>query len=234
MTRVAVMQPYLFPALPYLQLVDAADDFVFYNDTQFSHGRWTHRNRLLVGGEPFLFTVPLEERKPSRTLDEISLHPHAYARWRRKFLATIAQAYARSPFIDTVLPEVEELLEKPYATLADLSAATVRWLAGKFGIYARWINASEIAYDRNGSAQAKVLAIVDEMGGSDYINTAGGRALYDVDAFAQRGMRLGFMENLAGDGDGLGLSALHVTMHRSPAERAVLASTYAIDWSGEA
>ena len=57
--KLAIMQPYLFPYIGYFQLLDAADRFVVYDDVQFIKGGWINRNRLLVNGQPWLFTVPV-------------------------------------------------------------------------------------------------------------------------------------------------------------------------------
>ena len=52
----AVMQPYLFPYLPYYQLVDAVDTFIFYDDVQFIKRGYVNRNQLPYGS----FSVPLD------------------------------------------------------------------------------------------------------------------------------------------------------------------------------
>lgn len=232
-TCVALMQPYLLPALPYLQLAHAADVFVFYDDASFSHGRWTHRNRVEVAGAPHLFTVPLANRGPDRALNAISLDSRGYDRWRRKFIATVRQAYARAPNVDTVLPKLEALLAAEHHTLANLAEASVRWLADAFGIAPRWSRASAIDYDRGASAQDKVLEIAASVDASAYINMPGGRALYDSAAFAVRGVRLGFMRDLTKGDDALGLSALHLLMHRSRSKLAALAAEHEIEWTQE-
>lgn len=52
---VAIMQPYFFPYLGYFQLVQAVDDFVFYDDVMFIKKGWINRNRILMQGSDFLY-----------------------------------------------------------------------------------------------------------------------------------------------------------------------------------
>ncbi|MFM1836501.1 MAG: hypothetical protein RJA04_1189, partial [Bacteroidota bacterium] len=67
---VAIMQPYFFPYLGYFQLVQAVDDFVFYDDVMFIKKGWINRNRILLQGREFLFTIPLEKQSQNKTIRE--------------------------------------------------------------------------------------------------------------------------------------------------------------------
>jgi hypothetical protein len=63
---VAIMQPYFFPYLGYFQLVQAVDHFVFYDDVMFIKKGWINRNRILMQGNEFLFTIPLEKQSQNK------------------------------------------------------------------------------------------------------------------------------------------------------------------------
>ena len=44
------MQPYLFPYLPYFQLIHAVDSFVIFDTAQFIRRGWMNRNRINLHG----------------------------------------------------------------------------------------------------------------------------------------------------------------------------------------
>jgi len=67
MKRVAIMQPYFLPYIGYFQLINAVDEFIIYDNIQFSKKGWFHRNRLLQNGKDEYFTLPL--KKDSDFLD---------------------------------------------------------------------------------------------------------------------------------------------------------------------
>ncbi|MGB3740371.1 MAG: WbqC family protein [Pontixanthobacter sp.] len=227
--RVAIMQPYLFPALPYLQLVHAADLFVLYDDAHFSHRRWTHRNRVQVNGAHHLFTVPLAERSQAKALCDIALHPTQFARWRDKFMRTMRLSYARAPFAGDIWDELEALLAGPHASLAELASASVRWLSDLFRIPAEYAVSSTIEFDRSLDAQAKILAMANGLGATHYVNMPGGWKLYDRPAFDAATIDLGFIENRLTAVDGIDLSALHLALLHPPERRAQFAAAYSID-----
>lgn len=57
--RTAIMQPYLFPYIGYWQLVNAVDKFVVLDDVNFIKRGFINRNRILINGKSYLFTVPV-------------------------------------------------------------------------------------------------------------------------------------------------------------------------------
>lgn len=220
--RVAIMQPYFLPSLIYFHLLDACDVFVFYDDAQFVTKRFTHRNALLLGESEYRFTVPLAKRSQNRRIDEIELHEERFGHWRRKFLATLRMNFAAGAVID----ELAELTRDPGIGLAGLSQASIRWAAARAGISPRFLKSSDLEYDRTASAQDKILAMCKGLGASGYVNSWGGRCLYESDDFARQRIDLQFCRS-RGLPEGLASqSILKPMLTRDPAEICELAKRY--------
>ena len=47
-TRVAIMQPYIFPYIGQLNLIQAADKFVFFDDVNFNNKAFIHKNTIII------------------------------------------------------------------------------------------------------------------------------------------------------------------------------------------
>ena len=58
--KVAIMQPYFLPYIGYYQLINAVDIFVYYDDVNFIKQSWINRNRILLNGSEYLFTLELQ------------------------------------------------------------------------------------------------------------------------------------------------------------------------------
>ena len=65
--KLAIMQPYLFPYIGYFQLMNAADEFVVYDNIKYTKKGWINRNRILVNGSDAYINFPL--KKDSDYLD---------------------------------------------------------------------------------------------------------------------------------------------------------------------
>lgn len=189
------MQPYFFPYLGYFQLMAAVDVFVVYDDVAFIKGGWINRNRLLLNGQPWLFTVPLQGASQNRLIHQIEVSPGEYPRWRDKFLKTVARAYARAPHYAVTFTLLERVLDQPAANIGDLARRSLLAVHDFLSLPTR-IGPSSTCY-QNGHlrAQDRVLDICAREGATAYYNPPGGRELYSQDDFAARGLTLRFLRS---------------------------------------
>lgn len=220
--RVAIMQPYLLPYLGYFQLLHSVDTFVLLDEVAFINRGWINRNRLLVSGAAHLFTIPLAGSSQNRRIQDLRLHPDDRA--RRKLLATIRQAYRAAPEFERAFPLAEAVLLSPEPDLTTLALNSLTLLNDYFGRPVPLVRSSALAGRGAATGQARLIAICQSLGATEYVNLAGGAALYSAADFAAQGLTLRFLEpNLAPyrQGSGAfvpGLSILDVLMHNAPAQ----------------
>ena len=65
-----IIQPYLFPYIGYFQLMTAADKMLWFDDVNYIKRGWINRNRILVNGKEFLFTVPIDSASSLRSIKD--------------------------------------------------------------------------------------------------------------------------------------------------------------------
>ena len=232
--KLVIMQPYLFPYVGYFQLLAAADRFVVYDDVQFIKGGWINRNRLLVNGQPWLFTVPLDQPSPNRLISDIELS--TAAAWQPKLLQTIAQNYRRAPCFEVVYGLIQEIFSAEAHTIADLVRASLRVLIQYLELSVELILTSSVYGNVSLRAQARVLDICRREGATNYINAMGGQTLYDSEAFQQARVTLQFIQpELAAypqqgkqQGFVAGLSIIDLLMNNSRIEAQRLIQYYSL------
>lgn len=218
--RVAIMQPYLLPYLGYFQLLHGVDTFVLLDDVAFINKGWINRNRLLVSGAARLFTIPLAGSSQNKLIQDLRLHPDDRA--RRKLLATIRQAYRAAPEFGQVFPLVEAVLLSPEPDLTTLVLHSLTLLNAYVGRPVPLVRSSALPKNDQATGQARIMAICQSLGASEYVNMAGGAALYSVPEFAAQGIKLTFLQPTLPpypQGSGAfvpGLSIIDVLMHNSP------------------
>lgn len=192
--RLAIMQPYLFPYIGYFQLIHAVDRFVVYDDVNFIKQGWVNRNRILIGNEPHLFTMPLIDAGSFTPINAIALGA-GYANWRPKFLKTLTQVYRKAPHFEQAMHVVEQALHPERKHLSELLVASLRAVMDHVGISTELVSTSANYKNNDLAGQERVLDICRQEGASDYVNPIGGVELYSKAAFAERGIRLWFLRS---------------------------------------
>jgi hypothetical protein len=221
---IAIMQPYIFPYIGYFQLLSAVDTFIIYDDVQYIKGGWINRNRILVGGQPMLFTVPLVAPSPNRKICEIDIDPSL--KWKNKLLQTIKQSYARAPYFEPTFSLLERVLDSNSPkTISDLVRLSIAEVVTYLTINVNIIPTSACYGNQHLRSQERVLDICSIEKASDYTNSIGGKVLYNSKDFLREGVNLHFLQpNLSpyrqlNKGEFIpGLSLIDVLMNNSVQE----------------
>lgn len=189
----AIMQPYLFPYIGYFQLMHAAERFVVYDDVNFMKQGWVNRNRILVGGVPHLFTLPLADASAFNTIDKLAVDHAGYGRWCSKFFSTLKQAYARAPYCSAVIDLVERVFVPGTPMLTEVLLSSLYEVRNYIRAKAEVVPTSR-AYGNHGlSGKVRVLDICSQEQASSYVNAIGGMELYDKAEFRAQGIDLHFL-----------------------------------------
>jgi hypothetical protein len=93
---VAIVQSNYIPWKGYFDLINCADEFILYDDMQFTRRDWRNRNRIKTRDGIRWITIPVEVK--GRFLQKINETQISDPDWGRKHLETIRANYARAPF----------------------------------------------------------------------------------------------------------------------------------------
>lgn len=189
----AIMQPYFLPYIGYVQLMNAVDKFVVYDDVAFINRGWVNRNRMLVNGQDYMFTVPLKDASQNKRICDIALTDDP--KWRSKLLRTFEQSYRKAPYYGTVYPLIEKIVNFTANTIAELIFNSLVELNQFLGITTQLVSTSTIYQNGHLKAQERILDICMKEQATHYINPIGGMELYNKDVFAQANIRLNFMQS---------------------------------------
>jgi len=223
----AVMQPYLFPYLGYFQLGSGVDHFVFLDDVAFIKKGFINRNRILLDGQPFAFSIPVGRISQNRRINE-----HYFTGEFDTFLTQLRHAYSKAPFFEPVFTLVESVCLAPEQNVAQKNVASIQAVFDYLQLPFSCSLASSLPNEGVGGQQ-RILDLCRHFSADTYHNAAGGQALYDNEDFATCGVRLRFLQNhfpvYAQCGGGAfvpGLSIIDVLMNNAPEQVLVMLRDY--------
>lgn len=186
MTTLVVLQPGYLPWLGFFDQMRRADVFVYYDDVQFDKNGWRNRNRVKSpAGQYHWLTVPvIQSGRSEQRIDEVEIDNRAA--WPRKHLGTIAQFYGAAPHRRRYLPQLEELLTRPWESLVELDIATTALLCEWLGLACSPIRSSEL--DVSGDPTGRLVGLCRHFGADRYLSGSSGRDYLDVPAFEHEGV----------------------------------------------
>lgn len=191
MSHVAIMQPYFFPYLGYFQLIAHVDQFVLYDDIEFSKQTWITRNRILSGSEWRYINLAIKRDSDFLDICQRELSPEFD---RQKLLRVIHHTYGKAPFFEEMRDVVTPIIENREQNLFRYLRDSIVYLSRCLGANTTFIDSSQIGIDRAMRGQERVISTCLQLNATRYTNPIGGMKMYDRNVFRQSHVELNFLE----------------------------------------
>jgi hypothetical protein len=190
--KVAIMQPYFLPYIGYFQLIAAVDEFVIYDNIEYTKKGWINRNRFLVNGVDQTFTIPL--KKDSDYL-QVRQREISQEMCPEKLLNQFRETYRKAPYFEFVYPMVVSIVKFEERNLFTYINNSVFEVCRYIGIETPIVACSKLGADHSLKGQARVISICKSLGATHYVNPIGGQTLYSARDFADEGIALSFLKS---------------------------------------
>lgn len=185
----AIHQPQYLPWIGYFDKMDAADIFIYYDNTQYKKNEWQNRNRIKGPNGPQWLTVPVSFEF-GQTIREVC--PTPGTAWQRKHWQSIATCYGRAPFFEQYEARLKNLYTNSWSNLAELNVAFVEFLKKQIGIDTKTLYASSLSFA--GKSTQALVEMCKAVGADTYLSGAGGRNYLEPHLFEEAGVELKFQE----------------------------------------
>ena len=185
MKRIAIVQSNYIPWKGYFDLIRCADEFIFFDDVQYTRRDWRNRNRILTPQGVTWLSIPVKA-KGSPLVNQIEVD---YAQpWRRKHLETLRQAYSKAPFFDWLYPDLQKYYANDWTRLLDWDVEGLKWLTEKLGMPWKGMFSSDL--DAPGQKTERLIAICEKLGATEYLTGDAARDYLDEEQFDKIGVKV--------------------------------------------
>lgn len=185
------MQPYFLPYIGYFQLIEAVDEFIVYDNIQFSKKGWFHRNRMLQNGKDEFFSLSLKKDSDYLDVNQRQLSDSWHADGE-KLLRKIKENYRKAPYFADIYPLIEKIFSFEDKNLFNFLLNSILEICRLLEIKTKITVSSNLEIDHTLKSQDKVIALTKAAGGSTYLNPIGGLELYNPKAFEEENITLQF------------------------------------------
>jgi len=185
--RVTILQPSYLPWLGFFEQMHRSDQFVLYDDVQFTRRDWRNRNRIRVQEGSVWLTVPvIQKNKYEQSLLETKIDNSTS--WKRKHLESIRCHYSKTPFFDLYFPWCEKTFNREWDFLLDLSLETIQYLKGELKINTPLLRSSELG--GSGNKSERLISICKQLGATQYLSGESARNYISEKDFSDQGIGL--------------------------------------------
>lgn len=187
MKLVAIIQSNYIPWKGYMDILRAADEFILYDDVQYTRRDWRNRNRIKTAGGTAWLTIPVETGGQfQQAVKDVRVADND---WARVHWETISRAYARAPHFKTQRDRFEALYRSMTAThLSQINRLFLEALCDALNIpkNIRWSS----DYELTGDKTERLVNLCRQAGATDYLSGPSARDYIDPALFEQAGIRL--------------------------------------------
>ncbi|WP_375227378.1 WbqC family protein [Roseobacter sp. S98] len=187
MKRVAIVQSNYIPWRGYFDMIAAADEFILYDDMQYTRRDWRNRNKIKTSQGTIWLTVPVSVKgKYHQKIFETQIHDQS---WRAEHWRSISLNYRRAPYFDEVAAWMKPLfLSATQNNLSETNRVFIEAICEKMGIGT--VISSSRDYVLSEGKTERLADLCFQAGGTEYISGPSAKDYVDEAVFKAKDIHL--------------------------------------------
>lgn len=191
MKRVAIVQSNYVPWKGYFDLIAGVDEFVFFDDMQYTRRDWRNRNLIKTPGGPRWLTIPVEvSGRYHQRIDETRVSDPG---WRRSHWSTIVQNYRAAPCFEAYRERIGAMYEAADSPLlSEVNQSMIATICAMLGIRTPLTRSTD--YGSFPGKTERLVALCVAAGATHYLSGPAAREYIVPELFEQAGISLEWMD----------------------------------------
>lgn len=188
MKRVAIVQSCYIPWKGYFDLIGSVDEFVLYDDRQFTRRDWRNRNRIKTRDGVRWLTIPVETKgRYHQRIDETRVQDPG---WAEAHWQTLRHAYAAAPAFGVHAGLIEQLYRTAAGEplLSRVNRLFLEALCDVLGIRTRITWSTD--YPATGDRTERLVSLCRAAGATIYLSGPSAREYLEPELFDAAGIEL--------------------------------------------
>jgi hypothetical protein len=188
---IAIVQSNYIPWRGYFDLINSVDQFILYDDVQYTIRDWRNRNIIKAANGPQWLTIPVEVKgKYYQKIKDAAISDPS---WGRKHWASIIHSYSKAQHFPAYRGLFEELYLQTDEKL--LSRINYRFIMAVCGILGITTTISwSMDYDLIGDKTERLVHLCEQAGATSYLSGPSAKAYIDEALFTAAGIAVFYMD----------------------------------------
>lgn len=190
MKKAAIVRSNYIPWKGYFDVIAAVDEFILYDDVQFTTRDWRNGNQLKTpqGAEWLSVAVGKNARRPIR---KVELHDQ---RWQARHWRALELNYQRAPFFEEIAAWLKPIyIEQTHRRLSSLNRELIEAICAYLGLATRISSSWDYHYE--GERSERLVELCARVGASENVSGPSARAYLDEAPFRRAGIILSWFDD---------------------------------------
>lgn len=191
MKRVAILQSDYIPWKGYFDIINSVDEFILYDDMQYTRRDWRNRNQIKTANGMLWLTIPVDSK--GKYFQKINETKVCGNRWAQEHLRAITLAYAHAPYFKEYEPFITDLYKVAGGLdyLSDINRLFLEALCKELGIHTTITSSSD--YTLVDGKTERLAELVKSAGGDYYLSGPAAKDYIVDEVFENAGIKLEYM-----------------------------------------
>jgi hypothetical protein len=183
MKKIAILQSNYIPWKGYFDMIASVDEFILYDDMQFTKNDWRNRNQIKTPNGLQWLSVPVGQ-DIRRRIRDVSISDSG---WQKKHWQTLRSNYARAQYFDEVAVWLEPIyLGKVHHNLSSLNRSLIEAVCAYLEFSTVISNSWD--YDIGEGKSERLVRLCQQAGAGFYLSGPAARSYLDAQMFKEAGI----------------------------------------------
>lgn len=187
MKKIAILQSNYIPWKGYFDLIAAVDEFILYDDMQYTRRDWRNRNLIkTINGAKWL-TIPVKVKgKYFQTIRETEIDT---SEWANIHWKTMQSNYIKAPYYKEISVLLDPIYrDTTYTHLSQLNRDLIVLICNYLGIKTKITNSWD--YKLCDGKSERLADLCQQAKGTEYLSGPAAKDYIEESIFTQRGLKL--------------------------------------------
>lgn len=192
MKRVAILQSNYIPWKGYFDIINMADEFILYDDMQYTKRDWRNRNKIMTSAGVKWISIPISTKgKFNQKINETKVLDN---RWADQHWKSLHYNYAKAKYFPDYADRIKAIYEecKDESYLSIINYKFIQEICSILGICTKITWSSD--YQLADGKTERLVQLVKDAGGSNYLSGPAAKNYIKEELFEQAGIALEWMD----------------------------------------
>ena len=190
--KIAILQSNYIPWKGYFDIINLVDEFVVYDEAQYTKRDWRNRNLIKTKDGLKWLTIPVQVKgKYEQKINETRVSDK---NWAENHWKTICHNYAHAGYFE----RYKERFEKAYEVVArmdllsEINLYFIKFIVEILGLRTEFSLSGQ--YSLTGNKSEKIISVCKQAGADTYITGPAAKSYIDSQLFKAEGISLVWMD----------------------------------------